>query len=84
MPSRVEQLRVQSRSASPPNRTRSTNWERTAVGHDEVHLILKPGEELPTVPYKLRFAVRISVVIKKITSNPSLSSPLTNGIGGFI
>jgi len=57
MPSRLEQLRSESRSVSPSNRSRSLDSDRTATGDTKVYLYLKPGTELPTVPYKLRFAV---------------------------
>jgi len=60
MPSRIEQLRSESQFVSPYglHQSRTIDSERTAVGDTKVHLYLKPGTELPTVPYKLRFAVR--------------------------
>jgi len=59
MPSRIEQLRSESRFASPSglHRSGTVDSERTAVGDAKVHLYLHPGTELPTVPYKLRFAI---------------------------
>jgi len=58
MPSRLDQLRSESRTVSfGHNRSDSVDSQRTAVGEDKIHLTLTPGAELPTVPYKLRFAL---------------------------
>lgn len=57
MPSRVDQLRAEERSVSPSNSDRTRVSVETQTATDKVFLHIHPRAEIPTIPYKLRFAI---------------------------
>jgi len=57
MPSRVDQLRAEERSVSPSDSDRTRVSTESQTPTDNVLLHLYPRAEIPTIPYKLRFAI---------------------------
>ncbi|CAG7845997.1 SubName: Full=Uncharacterized protein {ECO:0000313/EMBL:CCA69288.1} [Serendipita indica DSM 11827] len=89
MPSRVDQLRNETRSVSSVSTASSdATAVDTPVGLETLYLYLYPGAELPSVPYKLRFAIspdewdsRIQIIAEH-TNNAA--RPLPEAIYFFI
>jgi hypothetical protein len=67
----VDQLRGEARSVAPSIRSNLSGTTiqgatvQPPMNDNRLFLYLKPGDELPTVPYKLRFAVGAKAIVQR-------------------
>ncbi|PVG02604.1 hypothetical protein CPB86DRAFT_750322 [Serendipita vermifera] len=96
MPSRLDQLRAEARSVSSGAPSIRSNLSGTTIqgatvqppiSDNRLELYLSPGDELPTVPYKLRFAISPDEWDKRIDSislhTAKAAKPVIEGVYFF-